>query len=595
MMLVSMVTVREFFRHHRPAAVLVAIVLALTTIPVLDAFFVVGDTWQGITPTFGDETFYLARVQTIVKGYSLEGNPYFFEHRNDMPLVIFGGTWINAIPQLMGVSFNAALLVNFILWSLLFASSLYYLFRELRVPPWIAVFGTVFLYIQSYVHVWRPVNLQTVYPFYFLFYAALLGLIREQSRKNVILVGLTTGSTFYLYAYLWQVILITLGILALYALVRKNWSLLRATLLSSCIGGIIGLPVPLYALWLSHTSPYFWESVGRLGLVNTHLPMAEVVYSGGWIGVLFALISVLLWRTRVLREDKEFVLLSSFLAITGFGLWIMQGSNLITGKLLETGEHVRLLIQPWLVLSIIVLGIFLWKWRTHISKELRTLSVIVIALLSVMSMQYAYQRFSPFLITHVDRGAWQTAQLYAKPFAWLQSTEKDPVVVWSNPEDYLTVYLPIVTKHFTLYVWPGMMELVPEGEIHERYLVSHYFNNPTTTDLKNDMGRYLGRQDTAHAAKTVERGIKICRILFVFDKSKDCGSVPTPQSLLGDQFFIDLENKFQKDIRPNIKEYLKKYHVSYILKDKILDSEYHPEKLGAKLVYTDDRYEIYHL
>ena len=109
------------------------------------------------------------------------------------------------------------------------------------------------------------------------------------------------------------------------------------------------------------------------------------------------------------------------------------------------------------------------------------------------------------------------------------------------------------------------------------------------------MALYLGRQDTAHNAKTIERGIKICRILFFFDKHKDCGTVPTPQSLLGDKFFTDLGRKFQTDIKPNIKAYLKKYHVSYILKDNVLNSNYRPEELGAKLVYSDDRYEIWHL
>ena len=584
---------KEYFRRHRAFAVLVVIVLLLTTIPVIYVFFILGNTWQGITPMFGDETFYSARIQTIVKGYPLEGNPYFFEHRNDMPLVIFGGTWISAIPQLAGLSPNAALLLNFVLWSLLFALSLYYLFRELRVPSWIAVFGTVFLYIQSYWHVWRPVNLQTVYPFYFLFFIALLRLIREQSRKNIFLVGLTTGLTFYLFAYLWQAIIITLGLLFLYTLARKDWPLLKATLLSSFIGAVIGLPVPLYALWLSHTSPYFWESVGRLGLVNTHLPMAEVIYSGGWIGVVLALLATLFWRTRALYEDREFTLLASFLTITGLGLWIMQGSNLITGKLLETGEHVRLLIQPWLVFSTVSIGVFLWRQRTQISKKLQILSIVVIVLLSALSARYAYQRLSPFLI--IDREAWRATQLYAKPFAWLQNAEKSPVVVWSSQESYLTVLLPIFTRHFTLYTWPGMMELVPEGEIRERYLISHYFNNLTIADLKNDIAKYLGRKDVAHAAKTIEREIKICRILFVFDKGKECGVIPTSQSLLGDQFFIGLEDRFQTDIRPNIREYLKKYHVSYILKDKALNPEYHPEKLGAVLVYTDDYYEIYHL
>ena len=96
-------------------------------------------------------------------------------------------------------------------------------------------------------------------------------------------------------------------------------------------------------------------------------------------------------------------------------------------------------------------------------------------------------------------------------------------------------------------------------------------------------------------AKTIERGIKICRILFFWDTTKDCGIPPTPQQLLGEKFFTDLEKKFRTDVKPNIKAYLKKYHVSYILMDKTLDSPYRPETLGAVRAYADDRFELYKL
>src|SRR3989344_3398931 len=596
-MLPTMARIQEFLKRNRPAVVLMGVVLVLTAIPALDTFLILGDPLPPIAPTFTDETFNYARVQPIVEGYLTGGHPYFFEHRNDFPLVIFAGAWINALPQLAGLSFNTALILNFIIWSLLFAACAYWLFLELKNPPWIAVFGTVLLYIQSYAHVWRPINLQPVYPFYFLFYISLARLIREQSRRNIMILGFATGAMFYLQSYMWQTFVITLGVLFVYALIKKNWPLLKAALFSSLIGGVIGLPVPLYALWLSHTSPYFWESVGRLGLVNTHLPMAEVIYSGGWIGVVLALLVLLYFRARELREDGEFTLLSLFLGISGLGIWIMQGSNLITGKLLETGEHVRLLIFPWLIFSTISIGVVLWRRRALLSRELRTVSVVVLVLLSVVNVRYTYQYFSPFVAHNVSRELWHTQQLYAKPLAWLQQQETEPVVVWGDPHDYLSTYLPIFTRHFTLYVWAGMMELLPEGEVRERYLVSQYFNDPTVADLRSgtEMGLYLGRRDLPHAAKTIERGIKLCRLLFFWDASKDCGTPPSPAGLLGETFFTDLEEKFRTDIKPNIRAYLKKYHVSYILKDKVLDPQYHPEALGAVRVYADDRYEIWHL
>ncbi|MCX6787571.1 MAG: hypothetical protein NT108_00175 [Candidatus Kaiserbacteria bacterium] len=591
-----MIKVKEFIKNNKPAIVLGVIVLLLTTIPVLETVFVTGNSWRGILPPLTDD-IYEARLHTIGEGHLSAGNPYYLEHSDGPPLVIFGGAWLNAIPLWMGYSLPTAMVVNFIIWSLLFAASLYWLFRELRVKPWMAVIGTVFIYIQSSAHIWRPINMQTVYPFYFLFYIALLRIIREQDRKNILFLSVVTGATFYFYAYLWQTAIITLGILCFYALFRKNWSLLRATALSSCIGGVIGLPVPLYALWLSHSSPYFWESVGRLGLVNTHLPMAEVIYSGGWIGIVLAFLAVLYWRVRVLSEDGEFIILASFVSISGLGLWVMEGSNLITGKLLETGEHMPGLIFPWLAFIIFSLGMFVWKQRGLFSRWIKLLSVIVFILLAGVSIRYTSRAVGPFVGPNVNRDVWQSDQQYSKPFTWLQNNEQDPVVVWSNPRSAPAFILSTYTRHFTLDVYWGMLELVPEGEIRERYLISQYFNNLTIEDLKSgrEMTLYLGRRDTAHQAKTIERGIKICRILFFWNKNKDCGVVPTSQSLLGDNFFIDLEKKFRTDIKPNIKAYLEKYHVSYILKDKVLDPSYQPKKLGALLVYSDERFELYKL
>ena len=585
----------DFLRQHRHLAVLLGVVLALTFVPVLDIFLVLGNSWQGITPTFIDENFYQAHVQNIGEGYLNDGNPYFLEHRYDPPLVIFGGAWLNALPLLAGLSLNTTLLLNFILWSLIFSALFYRLFRELLVPQWIAVVGTLLQYLQFYPYMWRSANLQPVLPFYILFYIAFVRLVREQNRKNMYLLAAATGISFYLYAYLWQTVLITLGLLFIYALAKKNWLLMKATFISSVIGGVIGLPVPLYTLWLSNSSPYFWESISRFGLVNTHLPMAEVIYSGGWVGIILAFLAVLYFRARKLRDDNEFVFLCIFIGISGLGLWVMQGSNLFTGKLLETGEHIRVFIFPWLALATVLMGAHLWKRRTELTAGLRLFAFAVVAICAVVSLRYAYAAFYTFSHPEAHRAYWQTQQLYAGPLAWLENAEDSPVAVWNEPHDPLSPILPIFTKHFVLFAAPAMWQLVSDDEFRERYLVSQYFNTPTVESLKNDMALYLGRQDIAHNAKTIERGTKICRILFFWDKDKDCGTIPTPIGLLGEKFFSDLEQKFRTDIKQNIKEYLKKYHVSYIIKDTALDLQYQPERLGATRVYSDERFEIYRL
>lgn len=591
------VRIKEFLRQHRPVVLLVGVVLALTIVPFLAIHLVLGNAWQGIMPTFTDESVYYAHVHSIGQGYLTDGNPFVFEYRAGTPLVIFGGAWVNALPLLAGLSFNATLMLNFVIWSLAFAILLYWLFREWTVPPWIAVGGTLFLYLQSYSYVWRTVNLQPVYPFYFLFYIALARLIREQSRKNIGLLAGATAASFYIFAYMWQIAVITLGLLFLYALVRKNWQLAKATLSASFIGGAIGLPMPLYAFWLANTAPYFWESVGRFGLVSTHVPEAEVIYSGGWIGIMLAGLWFLWWRKPALRGDKEFVTLSVFLCLSGLGLWILQGSNILTGKLLETGMHVRILILPWLSFATVLVGTHVWRRRAILSKGLCVFSLALVSAGALASLYFLILYLSPFLNIEEKSASWHAEQLYAKPLAWLDRTEKNPVVVWTNPVDGISFDLPVFTKHFPLYALPTQQTLMSTAEVQERFLVSQYFNTLTIAELKvpSEMELYIGRHDLPHHAMTIAREIKVCRLVFFWDKNKECGVPRTSEELLGDQFFIDIENKFRTDIKPNIKAYLKKYHVSYILKDTLRDPQYHPEVLGAVRVYSDDQYEIYRL
>jgi len=578
-----------------PIAVLLGIILLLSMIPAVEVASVLGVKWQGFTPMFGDEGFYYAHVQTIAEGYYNDGNPYFFEHRFDPPLVIFGGAWLNALPLFLGLPFNAAMLINLVLWSLAFAAVAYLLYREFAVPPWISVAGVVALYMQCYPHIFRPANLQPVYPFYFLFYLALARFMRKQSKTNILLLSAVSASTFYLFSYLWQAVAVTLGLLVLYALVRRDWQFFKSALITTVLSGILGLPAVLYTFWLSHTSPYFWESIARFGLVYTRIPMAEILYSGGWIGAILALLAVLYWRSPALRT-REFRRLCLFAAVGGLGLWITQGSNALTGILVETGEHVRMLILPWVLFVTVMLGSYLWRRRADLALPVRALSVAAIGILALASAYYTQYYFMSFVaMPESRRDAWIEEQNFTKPFEWLQAHEQSAVVVWSDPRDEITSTLPIFTRHFTLYTPIGMWHLVSTKELIERYLVSQYFNNPTAADLQSDMGAYLGRQDVFHRAKTIERKAKLCRFFFFWDKARDCGATPTSAELLGDPFFNSLARTFTDDIQPQIKSYLRKYHVSYILKDVILNPNWHPEELRAKLVYSDGRYELYRL
>ena len=577
--------------------VLLCSIAVLSLAPIVTIYVFVGDSWRGIIPAFTDSLNF-ARIHTIGEGNLTDGNPFYMEHAGGPPLVLFGGAWLNAIPMWLGVPYNATLYINFLLWSLLFAVTLYWLLKEMRVYSWLAVFGVLFAYLESIEHVWRPANLQTVYPFVFIFYTALLRVFKNPNRTNVIVLALATGVSFYIFAFWWQIVVTTLGLTFLLALWKKDRALGKAILTASCIGGLIGLGNPLYLLWLSHTSPYFWESINRLGLVYTHFSTSfELYYVGRWIVLVCLFLALVFLKTKKehVASERPFAI---FAALTGVALLVMDGSYIITGRWLETEYHVRELILPWLVFITTALIAMLWRIRTSLSRSLKIAAIVIMGFLVIGNVRFATHYQVDFFHSRYQYH-WLTLQTYAAPYRWLDEHEKSPVVVWVSPhhEGHLSSYLPIYTKHFVLINTWGNLELVSNDEVRERYLVSEYFNDPSIAQLKTneEMGLYLGNSKLAYDAVAINHKIALCRAVFFWDANHDCGETVTPQSLLGDDFFTTLRHRFTDDIKPNIHKYLKKYHVKYILKDTTLNPEYQPQKLGASLVWQDERYQIWEL
>ena len=505
----------DFIRRNRVPLALCAAAALLALIPVLNIWRVIGAEWRGVLPSYGDEVLYYNQIHEIADGHFWYGNQYLLERAGGPPSVIFAGHWLAALPLWLGVPFMPAMYFNNVLWGIIFVLLGYWLLREMALPKIWSAAGSLFAYLSCYGLMLRPSSRQEVYPFFLLFYIALARFLKNPERRSsVIFLGLATGTTFYVFSYLWQVAVITLGLLALFALVRKEWTLLRSTLLASALGGVVGLPPLLYMLYLSKTYPYFLESIARFGLVDSHIPMAEVVYSGGWIGLLLLGIALLWWRAPALRVQPRFLFIALFAAVTGLGLWIMQGSNLITGKLLETGEHIRPFIGPWLVLALFIVGSYFVEYRQRFSRLTRTVGYLFLLVLALGSLIFIKQNFYPYIDVSRNRAEWVEQQGYAALTQWLQAHEKNQVVIWSDPHDAITIYIPTLTRNYTLYAQGALWTLTSNQELQERYLVANYFNDPTVASLKADMSLYVGRQDAFHRAKTVERGIKICRILF---------------------------------------------------------------------------------
>lgn len=574
-------------------------VTLLTLVPTLLPILVLGSAHKGVPVQFTDAAMYETRVAHVGRGHLTDGNPYFMEHADDPALVVFLGDYLHALPMLAGLPLAATLYLNLLAFSFLFVVAFYVLFVRLGVAYSLSALCTMLLYLLFFSHIDRPSNMQPFLPLLALFYLGLLDLIATARTRGVLLVGSSLGAMFYFYSYLWQSFLITLGLACIYFLCAKQFAQVRAVVIAGSLGTVVGLPSLLYILWLSRTSPYFWESLGRYGLVETHLPMMETLYSGGWVGLALAFLLILLWQSKTLRESSWFNSVVVFFFVTGLGLWIMQASNVITGKLLENAQHMVFFIAAWLILFVCAVGTMLWRRRAELGNSQRLVAVAVLAILTLYSLHNVYKYYIPTYIQPVFTPSvvevWRDEQDFTAPLAYIDAHEEQPVVILEDPRDPITWVTPLLSRNYVLFATPGMWHLVPEGEVIERYLVSQYFEGPSKEDLKSDIELYFGRQWAFHIAKTVEREIKLCRILHFYERVSNCGTVPSSIDVIGETRFDLLHEKLEDDIKPHIGEYLAKYHVSYILKDRKKNPDWKPQQLGAAKVYEDARYELWKL
>jgi hypothetical protein len=577
---------KTFFRQHATLLCALVAIAVLCFLPVFNAKMVIGEHWRGVPQNYGDEILYVNHITEIATGSWTDGNPYLYEHRYDAPLVLFTGNWIAAIPLMLDVPLSVALILNFIIWSLVFVYLAYNIVREFECPPWLAAASAVVAHISIYGLMLRPSNRQEVFPVFLLFYWAVIRFLKYPERRSSLwLLGVSTGLCFWVFSYLWQLAVVTLGFFALYLLYRREWFMLKRTLLASFIGGLIGLPTLLYMAYQWATSPYFLESLSRFGLVETYLPMGEVFRAGAWILALLGIIMFALWHHISLRTDTKFFAISFFAATTGLALITMMGSNVITGKLLETPEHIKPFIGPWAVLTGAVLCWYLLR------EHKRTLACMVGVWVFAHTYLFAGIYFFNYVVPPYG-DIWIEQQSYAAPLRWLDEHIDEPSVIWVDPQHPISLYVPALTKHYVLYGQGALWTLTSNEELRERYLAANYFKDLTKDVLRQNIDWYMGRQDAYHKAKTIERGVKICRLLRAHS---DCGAVPSSQDLLGDEFFAKMLADFDTEIRPNIKDYLQQYHASYILKDIKINADWKPETLGAHVVWSDNRFTIYQL
>lgn len=589
---------KEFFNENKGHLVWLSVILILLSLlPVFESIVYIGSHWAGFPPSYTDDAYYYVRMKEIVDGHPLLGNPYFIEHASGIAPAFVFPDWIYALPLLAGFPLMTAISINFTFWSLVFGSMLYIFFRKFELSKMWSVTGVLFCYTQVYIFVLRPVSMQIVYPVFFLFMIAWYAWERfPEKRNNITFLAFATALAFYDYAYLWQIIVVFLGLMFIYLLRSKRSSVFKSFFVTGVLTCVMIIPFIFFTLkQLQH--PFYWETMRRISLVSTHLPTARVLYVGFWI---FALVCLLLLSQKWLPTLRKYTHYARFAApysLFGVAMVVVSVSNVITGKEMETANHVERFMTLWLSMGAVVWSYYFFQVRKAfpalpvVQKFLLTLTALLVILGNLL---YAGD-LGTFLHPKERMAYALQAQEYIPALKWIDTQESKPVVIWVSPNSTLASVLPIFTKHYLLFANPGILHLMSDDEVQERYLVAAALENPTAESINKGVRDFGGVAYTFHIVNTHNREVKMCRIFRLYLFGHDCGS-PTDSVALNAPLVKRMLDRYEMLIKPNIEEELLKFHVSYIMKDKEQDTAFHPEALkNIEHVYEDQRFVIYKL
>jgi hypothetical protein len=532
------------------------------------------------------------------------GNPFFLEHSKEIAPAFFVADWFAALPLLFGFSFNFTIIFNLFFWSAVFALLLYLLLRQFNLPGLFCLLGTVLAYIVAYRLMFRPVSMQTVYPFFLLFLLAFIIWYKNYSnKKRIVFLVLSTTAAFYAYTHLWQIVLVfvllTIGYFYLIGDRKRALNLFIIIFISH----ILSIPLIVYTI-KQVTSTYYWESMERGGLVYTHLPAANVFYSGVWVLLALLFFALAYFWMKEFRDDEDYKNLFVFSALSGLAMLLTSVSNIVTGKEMENSQHIERFIGVWLVIVFVGLVFCLLRNKAGLRGLIIWQRLILFVLfLFCLAGIIRYVRVlggSNFFLFYISRIGNQqaniTAQNYSGVLGWLENNEKEQKVIWVIPySSSINNYLTVLTKHYSLFAASGENYLVSQKEVEERYLTVNYFNNLSQGNIENAFRDYGGTGNAVHRFKTHNRQVKICQILHLNLFNYDCAQeVADATSFKGKQYFIDLYNQYKNEITPNINRELKKFNISYILVDKANNPSIDAARItGLNIVYQDKDFIIY--
>ena len=411
-----------------------------------------------------------------------------------------------------------------------------------------------------------------------MFLIALLKFLYEPyERKRVLWLSFAAALSFYVYSYLSYIALLTLTFIFFWFLFTKRFKELRSLVTCGIFTALLLIPFGFYTL-MQMQDPYYFETLGRIGLVYTHIPSIEVFFYGRWlvVGMLLA------WLVPLKQKVFWFS--------TGVALFVSLFLNIITGVELTLGVHVGRFVVLWMAM---ILGVGLYEWYSArnlaVSRTKYIIVAVLFVLLSVGVVRNLPHGLDFFKFKFNDHGNSDIAdiQAYASPLRWLDKNVSEQSVIWAN--ESVSKYIPIITRHYPLFAEGIVLHSISGQELEERYLLSQSMNVLTLEDLKRNLGLYAGAGPSELQSLAQNRRAWFCEVLARFVSYRECPPRTDAIALRGEEYFKMLAERFVT-IKENQGTLLEQFHVKYLIIDRTNDNVEFISQGDA--LYDDGRFVI---
>lgn len=570
------------------AALVAAILPALFTIEKVGGI----QNWQGVMPHgTTDSLYYYARIHEVFDGYPFIGNPYIYEYREEFSPAFFLPDIINAIPLFLGIPFDVTILLNIFLWSFLFLLFTHKLLTLLQVSNRWSLVWSVLLYVSSYSFMLRPTVMQIIFPLFLLFLVIFVQFLYEpHSKKRIILLAAISAITFYTYSYLACTVFFTLFFTFLWFFISKQYDKLRSITVAGVYTTVALIPFALYT-FIQASSPLYEETLMRIGLVHTRIPTQEAFFFGRWIIIGFCTM-MLLWFFFP-RKQQAYIERRVFWISTGCALFVGLFFNVITGLEITHAIHFGRFVVLWMTL---LLGVSLSEWYFSSAPKEKKYTLFVhiviglfVSLLLIGTLRNIPRALAFFKFDEREPSIAEIQQ-YAAPLTWLDRNIEKESVIWANIS--IGDYVPIMTKHYTLFHSVAVLHNISSEELEERYLLWRLLEheNLTIDDVKRDFELHSGAGPFQEQPLAINNYARFCNKLISIVDMEKCPQKTDALTLRGEQYFEDLIAKSEQ-VKKHKVDLLAKYKTEYVLIDLAHD-DFKTEISTSSAVYTDGRFLI---